>query len=270
MQDQRRWEGRSARNSQNRDGNVIRSAAFERRSNQRKAGLRRRSGSGDVGQLAVADQAPKPVSTKDERVSFFQGYRVIRSVRRNGSPRAESSGKNVALGVGLGVFRAHDAGFDQAADVGMIAGQPGSVFAPNMVEAAVAHVSEVEGATDDGQSGTGSAHSVELGMFQGVTLNAPMSGFKGFEQSALGVGAKGMIIDVTHGLDGETAGFLSAFVTAHSVGHDGETAFAAEFLGGVRFPVEIGILVIAALAAYIGESRRLDSGLRSFAVNCHN
>ena len=130
-----------------------------------------------------------------------------------------------------------------------------------MVEATVAHVGEVELATDDGESGAGGAHSVELRMLDRVTLNVLVSRFEGFDESRLRVGVKGVIVDLAHGLDGEAAGFLSPLISPHTVGNDGKAALAQEFLVAVGLPVEIGIFVIATLAAEVGQARGFDSGL---------
>jgi hypothetical protein len=176
----------------------------------------------------------------------------------------------VALRVRLSVFGAHDAALDQPADEGIIARKLGNCFAANMVKATVADVGEVELAIYDGKSGASGSHSVELRMLEGVTLNTLVSGLKGFEQGILRIAVTGMIVDEVHGLDCEATGLLSAFISAHAVGDDGEAALTAEFLVGVGLPIEIGIFVIAALAADVSQAGRFDSRLRSFAVNCHN
>src|ERR1035438_6990579 len=150
----------------------------------------------------------------------------------------------------------------------MIACKSGDGFGANMVEATVAHMGEVELAIYDGESGAGGSHSVELRMLRGITLNILMSGFEGLEQGILRIDAKGMVVDVAYGLDCDATGLLSAFVTAHAVGDHGEAALTTEFLVGVGLPIEIGILVIAALTADVGQAGRFDPGLCSFAVYC--
>jgi hypothetical protein len=132
--------------------------------------------------------------------------------------------------VELGIFRAYDAGFNQPADVGVIAGEAGNINSANVVEAAVAHMSEVEFVADDGESGAGGAHSIKFGMIDGIALNTAVSGGKDFEQSSLRIGAKGVIVGVTDGLYGELAGFVAAVITAHAIGDDGETAFETELV----------------------------------------
>ena len=48
-------------------------------------------------------------------------------------------------------------------------------------------------------------------------------------------------------------------VTAHAVGHNGQSAFAREFLIAVGFPVRVPVFVIFALAANVAEARQLNS-----------
>jgi len=223
----------------------------------------------DAGQVGVAHQAPESVGAKNKDVTVFQGDGVFGNVRGDLPAGAQGSGKNVALRVRLGVFRADDAALDQAADVRMITGETGDGVGVNQVQATVANVSEVQSAIDDGESGTGGSHAVELRVFQGVTLNILVSGFEGGDQRTLRIAAKGIVVDVAHGLDGETTGFLPAFVPAHAVGDDGETALAEEVLVGVGLPVDVGILVIGALTTDVGETRRFDAGLWSFGLNRH-
>src|SRR5580765_6393852 len=88
-------------------------------------------------------------------------------------------------------------------------------------------------------------------------------------RSALRIAARGIVVDTTHGFDGEVAGFLPTFVPAHAVGHDGETALATEILVGIGLPIKIGVFVIGTLAADVGQARRFDAGLRSFQVDGH-
>src|SRR5579864_2662581 len=152
----------------------------------------------------------------------------------------------------------------------MIARESGDGLSADMVEAAVAHMGEMELPAYNGHRGACGPHSVELRVLHRITLNRLVSRFQGLQQRALRIRAEGILVDVTHGLDCEAAGFLSAFVPSHAVGDYGQAAFAEEFLIGLRLPVEVRILIIAALAANVGQARGLDSGLWSFAVDCHN
>ena len=74
---------------------------------------------------------------------------------------------------------------------------------------------------------------------------------------------------MAYGLDGDPAGFLSAFVSTHAVGHDGQATFAAEFLVGIGLPVEKGILVIVALQADVGQAGGFDPWLWTLTVDRH-
>jgi hypothetical protein len=260
----------SGGNSENQHSDVIGTAALQRHPHQPQAGFRWRVCFRNAGEFLIADQTPEPVSTKDQGVSVFQGEGTIRKVRRNVATGAQGSGKNVTLWVELSIFSAYDATLDQPADVGMIACKSGNRSAANMVQATVADMGEVELASDDGQSGTSGAHPVELRMLGGVTLYILVSGLEGMEQGILRISAERVVVDVAHGFDGEAAGLLSSFVSAHAVSNDGEAALAKEFLVGVGLPIEIGILVIASLAADVGQAGGFDSGFRSFAVDSHN
>jgi hypothetical protein len=182
-------------------------------------------------------------------------------VRRDLSTAAQGSGKNVALRMGLSIFGAYNATLDQPSDVGMISRKSGNRSGANVIETTVAHVGEVELAIDNGDSGAGGAHSIELRMLVGVPLNQLVRGLEGLEEGILRSRAERMVVDVTHGFDREAAGLLSAFVSAHAVGNNREATLAKEFLAGVGFPEEIGVFVIAAQAADVGQARDFDSGL---------
>src|SRR5579859_410065 len=151
----------------------------------------------------------------------------------------------------------------------MIAGQPRDSRRTDKVQAAVTNVGEVKLPSHDGKSRACSSHTVKLRMFHGVAVNILVSGVEGLEESGLRVVPKATLVDVTHGLDRETAGFLATLVSAHAVGDDSEAAFAEEVLVGVGLPIKIGIFIIGALAADVGQARHLDSGFCVAAVNRH-
>src|SRR5271157_2781941 len=81
-------------------------------------------------------------------------------------------------------------------------------------------------------------------------------------------------IDRNHGFDRQTAGLLAAFIAAHAVGDDGETALAQELLVFFRLPVTKTVFVILALAANVGLCGDFESGANfhpstiSLAVFC--
>ena len=97
-----------------------------------------------------------------------------------------------------------------------------------------------------------------------------MSGGEGLDQGRLRICAESVVVDAANGLDGEAAGFLSAFVTAHAVGHHRQAALAAKVLVGDWLPIKKGILVIGTLAADVGQAGRFDSGSWSLCVNGHS
>ena len=97
-----------------------------------------------------------------------------------------------------------------------------------------------------------------------------MSRFESGEQSQLWIATKRMVVDVAHGFHREAAGLLSTFVPAHPIGDNGEPAFAEEIVIGVGLPINVGVFVIAAQAADVGQTGRFDSGLWSLAINRHN
>ena len=126
-----------------------------------------------------------PSRTKKEDVTFFERHGAIRNVRGDVAAGAQGGGKDVALRVRLGVFGAHDAALHQAADIRMIAGETRDGLGTDQVESAIADVGEMKLAADDGESRAGGAHPVELGMFQGKTLNILVRRFKGLRRAWL-------------------------------------------------------------------------------------
>ena len=78
-----------------------------------------------------------------------------------------------------------------------------------------------------------------------------------------------IVVDAAHGFDGEAAGFLPAFISAHAIGDDGQTAFAQKVIVGVGLPVKKGVFVIGALAAYVGQAGGFDARLGSCVLYIH-
>jgi len=195
---------------------------------------------------------------------------MVGNVRSNVAAGSQGGGENVALGVGLGIFGAYDAALDQLADVGMIACKSGNGFSTNVVETAIADVGEVEPAIHDGDGGAGRPHSVELRMRGGVTLNHLVRRRQGCGKRTLGIACGSILVDMAHGFDGQTTGLLSTFVSSHAVGDHGQAALASKILVGVGLPVEMGILVVAALAADVGQAGDDDSGFGGFTVDGHH
>ena len=130
-------------------------------------------------------------------------------------------------------------------------------------------MSEVELAIHDGESSAGGAHAIKLRVLEGIALDAVVGSEKGIQQCRLGIAGEIAIVEMADGLDRDPAGFLTAFVSTHAVGHDGEAPLAAEFLICIRLPVEKGILVILALQADVGQAGGFDPWSWSLTVHRH-
>src|SRR5579862_1159119 len=192
---------------------------------------------GDQRKLLFADHAPEPVGAKNQEISILQGDGVLWRVGAEFTTGTESRSENMALRVSLGVFGAHNSVFNQAADVRMIPRQTGCALASDQVETAVADMRKRKLSVDDGQRCACGAHAAELRMFEGIALDRVVPGLQAGAQAGLRVAAEVVIVDVAHGLDGKPAGFQAAFVSAHAVGDDGKTPFAAELVFTLRLPI---------------------------------
>jgi hypothetical protein len=100
-------------------------------------------------------------------------------------------------------------------------------------------------------------------MLLGIVPNAVVGGGEGIDESDLSVVAEVILVHFSNRLHGEATGFLPAFVATHAVSDYGEATFALKFLISLRLPVEIGILVIFALAAYVGKAGYIHSGFHA-------
>jgi len=263
-------DSRSGGDSQNQQGHIIGTAALEGHVYQKAAGIGGSVRSHDAGDIWLADHAPEAVGTKHQRIAFIQGDGVIGAIGDDVFARAEGRGENMALRVRLGVFGADDAAFNEPAHVGMIPGETGDGFGTHEVQAAVANMGKAKFAADDGKGSAGSSHAVKFRMFLGIALDVLMRHREGFDQSVLRIAVEGAVVDVAHSIDSEAAGFLSAFVTTHAVGDDGEAAFAEKFFVRVGFPVEVGVFIVGALTSDVGQARNLDSGFCVTTVNRHS
>jgi hypothetical protein len=87
-------------------------------------------------------------------------------------------------------------------------------------------VSEVKMLSRQGEGGAGCAHSMKVGVFARLLLDAAMSLTKGFQQTLLRVAFAGGGVDLEHGVHGNAAGDLSAFVPTHSISDYGDAAKA--------------------------------------------
>lgn len=237
------------RYAQQLHGDVIGAAASQRHLDQFLASLCRRVRLCDVGEILVGHLAPKTIGAEQEQVTLFEGNGVLGNMRRDLGSRSQCGGKDVALGMRLGVFGTDNSAFDEPADVRMIARETRDSAAANQVKPAVAHVGEIELAVNNRKRGAGRAHAVKFRMFEGVALNRVMCAAESGDQDLLRVAVEIAIVDITNGLDRQAAGFLAAFVSPHAIGHGGEAALALEIGIRIRLPVNVGVLIIRALQA---------------------
>jgi len=76
-----------------------------------------------------------------------------------------------------------------------------------------------------------------------------------------------LVVNFANGLNGEAAGFLAAFVSTHAVCDDSEATLALEFGGAGGLPIEVRVLVVFALAAYIAQAGYFNSGFDIHAID---
>ena len=79
--------------------------------------------------------------------------------------------------------------------------------------------------------------------------------------------AETLVINFADGFDRQPAGFLTALVSAHAVGDDGESSLAVEFLIVGGFPIKVGVLIVLALAANVTQGRHFNAGSHMHEVN---
>src|SRR5579871_6870863 len=123
--------------------------------------------------------------------------------------------------------------------------------------------------SDDGKCGTGRAHALKLRMLEGELLDVRVGRSKGVDQGAGRIAVEIAVVEVAYRFDGEAAGFLPAFVSAHTVSHDGETAFAPEVVIGIGLPIEVRILIVGAMQPDVAQRRGFDSWFWLLRINGH-
>jgi hypothetical protein len=104
-------------------------------------------------------------------------------------------------------------------------------------------------------------------MLLGVVLNAGVSCGERIDQSRLRIVMETLVVNFANGLNGKAAGFLAAFVAAHAVGDDSEATLALEFGRAGGLPIEVRVLVVFALAAYIAQAGYFNSGFHIHAID---
>src|SRR5579883_148195 len=197
-------------------------------------------------------QRPSVQSTSTSPFSRTTGLAGDSALTSPPAPRA-------AVGMGFSLVGVKDAGLDQAADVGMVAGEAGNGASANQVEPAVTDVRHVEAVVVERERGASGAHAVELGVGFGVAADAGVGFLKPFQERGAGVPGGVVVINVLDGLDGEAAGFLAAFVSTHPVGDEGQSSLLLESLVTLGLPVGKRILIVFALAAHVAQAGDFDS-----------
>ena len=114
----------------------------------------------------------------------------------------------------------------------------------------------------------GRPHALQLRVGRGVLEDSLVRDLKSHGQRRLHIVVRSISKDFLDGFHRYAAGFLSAFVTAHTVGHNGQSAFAREFLITAGFPVRGLVFVIFSLAANVAEAGQVNSGPYSHYTFC--
>src|SRR6202011_914002 len=94
-----------------------------------------------------------------------------------------------------------------------------------------------------GHRRAGGSHTMQIGILVGVLLDAMMRGLEALEKPAAGIPGVPIGVDLFESLTRGTAGSLSTFVSAHAIGHDGQTALPRELRIAGRFPVGIAVFI---------------------------
>jgi hypothetical protein len=96
-------------------------------------------------------------------------------------------------------------------------------------------------------------------MPSGILHDAFVCRLKPREQEGLWIIARSFGENFLDCLDSYTTRFLAAFVAAHAISHNGQSALAREFLVVGGFPISTLIFVVFSLAANVTHARQLNS-----------
>jgi len=225
-----------------------------------------------TGQFLIADQDPRARRLqRTSLVARFQEERTIRGVRARHSDRSPGGGEDVALRVRLRRLRGARCAFDQPADVGNdrgVARENG--FRLELWWRRLSPTWAKWSCDDDGESGAGGAHSVELRMLDRVTLDALVSRFRGLRRESLAARVKGVIVDLAAPVSTARRWLPVPLVSPHNVGNDGKAALRRNSSRS-RAPSRDRNLRYATLAAEVGQARGFRfpalKGLQSTALN---
>jgi hypothetical protein len=253
--------------AQHLQGNVVGAAALPGQLHQHVTAF-----GGSVGgyrrlEFCLSHNAPKAVGTEQEVVTLDQVDALFGAVDGQFPACSESGGEDVALRMLLGIFGPDNAAFYQPAHIGVIASEAQDARIAYEVKAAVSNVREIELPSAERQSRACRSHALKCGMLLGIVLNAGMRHRERIHQSGLRVIVETLIVNFANGLNGEAAGFLAAFVSTHTIGDDGKASLALKVLCAGGLPIEVGVLIIFALATHIAQASYFDSGFHVHAID---
>src|SRR5215475_1359566 len=112
----------------------------------------------------------------------------------------------------------------------------------------------------EGDRGASRTHALQFRMSVSVLADPLMGPLEATDQCVLDVSRRVAVVDVADGIDREATGFLPAFVAAHAIGDQRQSAFLQKLIFALRLPVGEGVFVIFTLAAYVAKTGHLDSG----------
>lgn len=155
------------------------------------------------------------------------------------------------LGVGACLVRMDSAAFHQVCDQGVIARELAKFPFPEQIKPAIAHVSEAESITYQGECRAGGPHSDQLDRLTRLFLNVTMGFEKSLEQPVLWIGLQRMGVSVRDPLHGKNAGDVATLASPHAIGDDGQAAQTFEIFVARRLPISEAVFVVLAHATNI-------------------
>jgi len=85
-------------------------------------------------------------------------------------------------------------------------------------------------------------------------MNSSMGFAESSRQQRLWIAVRTFSVELLHGIHCDATGFLSAFVSTHTIGDNRKSPLAFVFGIACRFPIGIAIFIILSLAAHIAEA----------------
>src|SRR5215471_16256706 len=126
----------------------------------------------------------------------------------------------------------------------MVARKPRDRAVSHEIKPAIADMRKEKLLTYHRKRRTRRSHAAKARMFVGILLNACVGHIEGLNQSGFWIVLESTVVDLAHGLDRQTAGFLATLVPAHAISDHGQTALAPELVSVGRLPVKVGILIV--------------------------